>query len=54
VGEPWDVGAPLTIDAAAAHLPMWTEWGVANYAKLSDKAQTRLPLRPIYFLAPKA
>ena len=27
---------------------------VANYAKLSDEAQTRLPLRPIYFLAPKA
>jgi restriction system protein len=26
---------------------------VAHYGKLSEEAQSRLPLRPIYFLAPK-
>lgn len=34
VGEARDVGARLTLDAAAAHLPMWTEWGVRDVGHL--------------------
>ena len=34
VGEAGDVGARLTLDAATAHLPMWTEWGVRDAGHL--------------------
>ncbi len=29
-----DVGSRLTIDAAASHVPMWTEWGVRDVGHL--------------------
>lgn len=29
-----DVGSRLTIDAAASHVPMWTEWGVRDLGHL--------------------
>ena len=34
VAEPGDFGDRLTLDAAAAHLPMWTEWGVRDAGHL--------------------
>jgi restriction system protein len=40
----------VTLADAPKLFDLWTE----NYGRLSDEARRRLPIKPIYFLAPQA